>query len=237
MRYDTKMRRAKKLRKSFARPVTIRDGLAFLCGAAVIALGVFAMQTFSPSHTPLAPQSTAITIPWIPDTVKQWATPIQTMAQKYAIDPNLLAIIMTLESGGNPKAESNVGAQGLMQIMPLTAKDIAAKFLTEPVSSYDIFDPHTNIEFGAAYLAYLRDEFGAPSQAPSWNTTVELVAAGYNGGPGAANSLERGEGLASAETAAYSRDALAMWRERHVQTSPTYSRWLARGGDALVAHP
>lgn len=191
-------------------------------------------RTLSSAHHPLAPQTATITIPWIPQSVKHWAPQIEAMAKKYKIDPNLLAIIMTLESGGNPKAESGAGAQGLMQITPPTAKDIATKFLKKPVASYDIFDSKTNIEFGTAYLAYLRDEFGVADQAPSWNATVELVAAGYNGGPGAANNLEQGRGLKATETVIYSRDAFNMWRERHATSSPTYNRWLERGGSSLI---
>lgn len=175
-----------------------------------------------------------VTIPWIPETVKHWQTPINAMAKKYDIDPNLLAIIMTLESGGYSKAVSSADAQGLMQVTPPTAKDIAAKHLKEPRTSYDLFDPNTNIEFGAAYLAYLRDTFGEPVQGPSWNATVELVAAGYNGGPGNAGKLYRGEGLTSVETVVYSRDAFNMWRERNAKTSPTFDRWVERGGSALL---
>jgi soluble lytic murein transglycosylase-like protein len=203
-------------------------------GALIILLGAIMFDTVKNQPVALAPQSSVITSTWIPDSVKQWQPLIQEMSKKYAIDPNLIAIIITLESGGGSKAESGVGAQGLMQIMPLTAKDIAAKHLKKPAEAYDIFDPRTNIEFGTAYLAYLRDEFGEASQGPDWNETVELIAAGYNGGPGAAAHLLHGEGLESSETLSYSRDAYNMWRERNAPQSPTYNRWLERGGLSLV---
>ena len=192
-------------------------------------------NSFKTQPAPLAVQSPNIVITWLPQHVRQWQPIIQEMAVRYNIDPNLVAIIMTIESGGNPQARSGVGAQGLMQIMPATAKDIAAKHLKQPVDTYDIYNPHTNIEFGTAYLAYLRNEFGVPSQGPSWDQTAELVAAGYNGGPGAAHNLQQGNGLQSAETYAYSRDVYNMWRERNAATSPTYDRWLSRGGDRLVS--
>ena len=185
------------------------------------------------SHpTPLAAGS-GISISWIPATVKQWEQPITQMAQKYNIDANVLAIIMTMESGGYTKADSGQ-AQGLMQITPPTASDIASKYLKKPVASYDIWDPQTNIELGAANLAHLRDIFGSSNQAPSWDTTVELIAAGYNGGPGAAGSLEKGEGLHDMQTVSYSRDAYNMWRERHAPDSPTFDRWKERGGIDLI---
>ena len=175
-----------------------------------------------------------MSIPWLPDTVKRWEDIFNEMGRKYNIDPNLLAIITTLESGGYTKAVSPADAQGLMQVTPPTAKDIASKHLKEPRTSYDLTDPRTNIEFGAAYLAFLRDEFGESAQGPSWDYTVELIAAGYNGGPGAAGKLYRGEGLTSSETVVYSRDAFNMWRERHTETSPTFDRWLERGGQRLI---
>ena len=185
-------------------------------------------------HAPLAYQPSGITATWIPATVKKWEPQIKAAARQYNLDPNLLAIIMTMESGGNPKATSGAGAQGLMQITPPTAKDIAAKFLTQPRTSYDIFDPQTNITFGAAYLAHLRSVFGEQSQGPSWDYTVELIAAGYNGGPGAANNVYKGEGLTDTETVVYARDALNMWRERRAAKSPTFERWKERGGNSLI---
>ncbi|HEY5442532.1 MAG TPA: transglycosylase SLT domain-containing protein, partial [Candidatus Saccharimonadales bacterium] len=150
------------------------------------------------------------------------------------IDPDMIAIIMTLESGGYAHAKSGSDAYGLMQITPPTAKDIASKFLKTPRTSYNLYDPQTSIEFGAAYLAYLRDQFGTPSQGPDWNATVELVAAGYNGGPGAANLLDEGKGLQDAQTVVYSRNAFYMWRERHTGDSPAFDRWRDSGGSTLI---
>ena len=68
----------------------------------------------------------------------------------------------------------------------------------------------------------------------SENECVELVAAGYNGGPGAAGNLYRGRGLEAIETLSYSRDAMNLWRERVSGSSPTYTRWFERGGKKLV---
>lgn len=186
------------------------------------------------AKVPLKAEQTGITISWLPETVTRWEDLINEMAKKYDIDPNLAAIIMTLESGGYSKASSEADAKGLMQITPPTAKDIAAKFLREPTTSYDLLDPRTNIEFGTAYLAYLRKEFGDAKQGPSWNYTVELIAAGYNGGPGAASSVYRSEGLTDTQTVVYSRDVFNMWRERHAAKSPTFDRWQERGGSELI---
>jgi len=205
-----------------------------IVGAGIALACVEAAHLVNERRVPLAAGKAGVTIAWLPPTVKHWEAPITEMGQKYNIDPNLIAIIMTLESGGYPQANSEADAKGLMQVTPPTAKDIAAKFLSQPRTSYDLYDPHTSIEFGAAYLAYLRTEFGEHSQGPSWNATVELIAAGYNGGPGAANNLEQGKGLTDTQTVVYSRDAYNMWRERSAPHSPTYDRWLERGGSTLV---
>lgn len=211
-----------------------RDCVALLLGAGVVLAGIMVGNHVRNSRVPLKTQNHSITIPWLPSTVYHWHLLIEEMSNKYSIDPNLIAIIMTMESGGYSKAQSEAGAKGLMQVTDPTAKDIAAKFIKEPRKKYSIMDPRTNIEFGVAYLAYLRDEFGSPKQGPSWDSTVELIAAGYNGGPGAANNLEQGKGLTSAETLVYSRDAFNMWRERNTSKSPTYDRWKERGGSWLI---
>jgi soluble lytic murein transglycosylase-like protein len=156
------------------------------------------------------------------------------MSARYDIDPNLIAIIMTMESGGDPKASSYAGAKGLMQVTAPTARDIAAKFIKQPANTYNLEDPTTNIEFGTAYLAHLRDTFSDTTQSPSWNATVELIAAGYNGGPGAAASVAKGTGLRDMQTVSYARDAFNMWRERHADSSPTFLRWQDRGGSGLI---
>ncbi len=203
-------------------------------GTIVLAVvGIVNLSTSQPKPMQ-PPKPNGLTIRWLPKTVTRWEDEIVAAAQRYNLDPNLLAIIMTIESGGYSKARSGVGAEGLMQVTPPTGKDIAAKHLRMPTKNYDLKDPRTNLEFGAAYLAFLRDEFGDKGQGPSWNSTAELIAAGYNGGPGAAARLQRGEGLTSVETVSYSRDVYNMWRERNAPKSPTFDRWLERGGQRLI---
>jgi soluble lytic murein transglycosylase-like protein len=215
--------------------LSIRDCIMLGIGAAAVLCGMVTGNVISARKLPLKPEASTITAAWIPGTVKQYEPIIDEMAKKYKLDPNLIAIIITMESGGYAKAQSEAGAQGLMQITPPTAKDIAAKFLKQPRTQYDLFDSKTNIEFGTAYLSYLRNEFGSPKQGPDWTATVELVAAGYNGGPGAANNLEQGKGLVDTQPVIYSRDAFNMWRERHSSKSPTFDRWVERGGSDLLA--
>lgn len=177
--------------------------------------------------------SSGLDIPWLPETVLRFKKEIEHQARRYDINANLVAIIMTLESGGYTKADSGQ-AQGLMQITPYTGSDIATKFIHEPQKDYDVFKPKTSIEFGAAYMSYLRKEFCSHVAESDGSYCAELIAAGYNGGPGAANSLYKGEGLHDVQTATYARNVLNMWRERGARQSPTYLRWLSAGGQSLI---
>ncbi len=79
------------------------------------------------------------------------------------------------ESEFDPRARSGADARGLMQVLPGTAKLMAAK-LGKPFDAGKLFsDPAYNVAMGAAYLAEMAEEFG-----PS----IALIASGYNAGPG-----------------------------------------------------
>lgn len=89
------------------------------------------------------------------------------------IDRPLLLAITRQESLFHPRIGSRVGAQGLMQLMPATARFIVRK--TGRGSSSDLHNPANNMTLGHDYLAHLKGE-----------TEGDLIAmvAGYNGGPG-----------------------------------------------------
>lgn len=95
-------------------------------------------------------------------------------ADGLAVSRALALAIARRESEFNPEARSPVGARGLMQLMPATAKSMA-KELDLPYSAARLTsDPAYNAALGSAYLGKLVAEFG-----PS----VALVASGYNAGP------------------------------------------------------
>ncbi len=91
---------------------------------------------------------------------------IRDSAQRHGIDPALLKAMMHTESSFNPNARSPVGAQGLMQLMPATARRFKVS---------NAWNPSENIEGSAKYLAWLMRRF---------NNRVEYAVAGYNAGEG-----------------------------------------------------
>ena len=95
---------------------------------------------------------------------------VEQMAEKYRIDKNLIKAVIATESNWRPDAKSVVGAEGLMQLMPKTAK-----WLGVSKSS----DPKQNIEGGAKYLAWLQKYLNKKGLG-----NIENVIAAYNAGQG-----------------------------------------------------
>ena len=91
---------------------------------------------------------------------------ISRAAEKHEINPNLIHAVISAESGYNPRATSDKGAMGLMQLMPGTASLMGVK---KP------YDAAQNIEGGVKYLRQMLAEF----------QSVPLAIAAYNAGPGA----------------------------------------------------
>jgi soluble lytic murein transglycosylase len=87
----------------------------------------------------------------------------------------LALAIARRESEFDPAARSKADARGLMQVLPSTAKIVAAELGLEYEAGKLLTDPAFNVQMGAGYLAKMVDEFG-----PS----IALVASGYNAGPG-----------------------------------------------------
>jgi len=83
---------------------------------------------------------------------------VREMAAKYDVDAPLIAAVIYTESRYNPNAQSGIGAMGLMQIMPETGEWIAGK-LGRSFSPEDLYDPVTNVEFGAWYLQFLLNRY------------------------------------------------------------------------------
>ena len=82
-----------------------------------------------------------------------WRAEIASAAQRAAVDPLLVAAVVREESSFNPLARSRVGARGLMQLMPDTARPLARARGMDFRDGDMLDDPAANVELGAAYLA------------------------------------------------------------------------------------
>jgi soluble lytic murein transglycosylase-like protein len=94
---------------------------------------------------------------------------VQRAARANEVDPALVHAVIAAESNYNPRAVSEKGAIGLMQIMPDTGRRFGAK-------PKDLYSPAENIEIGVRYLAELLDMFKG---------NLELAIASYNAGENA----------------------------------------------------
>ncbi len=103
-----------------------------------------------------------------------YADTIEAYSIAYEVDPKLVKAIIAIESCFDRKAVSSVGARGLMQLMPATAKELGVK---------DSFNANQNIRGGIKYFSQMLTRF---------NDNTELALAAYNAGP---NAVEKYGGI------------------------------------------
>jgi soluble lytic murein transglycosylase-like protein len=117
---------------------------------------------------------------------------IQASSAREGVDPALVRAIIGHESGFNANATSSVGAQGLMQLMPGTARGLGVT---------DSYDPAQNIAGGTHLIRTLLDRYDG---------NLSLALAAYSAGPGA---VDRFGGIPPyGETQAYVRDVTASYQ-------------------------
>jgi soluble lytic murein transglycosylase-like protein len=129
----------------------------------------------------------------VADSIDKYA---RETAERYQVDPLLVRSVIQVESNYNLLAVSPKGAQGLMQLMPGTARRFAVK---------NSFNPWENIDGGVRYLKYLLTLFDG-REAPE-----TLALAAYNAGEGAV--LKHGGVPPYQETTQYVRRVAKKWND------------------------
>jgi hypothetical protein len=119
---------------------------------------------------------------------------IHAKAQKYDVDPVLVAAVVETESSFRSNARSQVGAKGLMQLMPRTGRWMGAR---------NLYNADQNVDAGAKYLKYLNARFDG-------NLTKTIAA--YNAGEG---NVRRYNGVPPfRETRSYVKRVMSRYEKR-----------------------
>jgi soluble lytic murein transglycosylase len=108
---------------------------------------------------------------------------VVTQASAIGLDPGLVFGLIRQESRFVTNARSHVGASGLMQVMPPTAKWTAKRIGLHDFQSHDINDHTTNVRIGTAYLKMVIDDFEG---------SLPLAVAAYNAGPSRSRQWRNG---------------------------------------------
>ena len=128
---------------------------------------------------------------------------IQAYSIAFEVDPNLVKAIIAIESCFDRKAVSSVGARGLMQLMPATAKVLGVK---------DSFNTNANIRGGIQYFSQMLERF---------NGNTKLALAAYNAGP---HAVEKYGGIPPyTETQGYVKKVLKRYEKYSAKTAASSS--------------
>jgi len=148
----------------------------------------------------IEPEEIFIPAPRMPLIQAPYGDMIQSAAEKYSVDADLIFSVIAAESNFNPRAISRRGARGLMQLLPATGTRFGVK---------DIFDPAQNIDAGTQYLRDLMARYQGD---------LVLTLAAYNAGPGA---VERyGRVPPYNETISYVRAIRKTYAQRKSKNNP-----------------
>lgn len=139
---------------------------------------------------------------------------ILSASQRYDVSPHLVAAVVFTESRFREEARSEVGAIGLMQLMPSTAAEMAERVGMQDYSPQSLSRPAVNIELGVAYLQYLQRRFADES----------MMLAAYNAGPTLVETWSSdGRAIPYPET----REFVASVRRHKTRLGELYPDWSA----------
>lgn len=180
----------------------------------VITCLITALSLSTPVAISASPQtnSTNNLSPIFTREIQHWAGDIMRWANASSLDPNLVAVVMQIESCGDPRAVSSAGAMGLFQVMPFHFR-----------SGENPYNPDTNALRGMDYLA---------RSLSTARGNVRLALAGYNGGIGV---ITRGEWTWASETIRYVYYGAPIYEDARagLASSPNLEAWYRKYGAGL----
>lgn len=197
------------------RPAVVIPLIVSAAFAASIAASLSAPQSVTSALPPLEgrnPEPLAQPPTIFTPSIQKWIPEIQRWSETYALPADYVAIVMTLESCGDPRARSSAGALGLFQVMPFHF-----------AQGEDPLDPEVNARRGLTYLRRALDlahgDFGR-------------ALAGYNGGHGV---IDRDPSTWAAETRRYQAWGAGILDDLAADRipSPALEAWLDAGGRSL----
>lgn len=163
-----KKRRRRKKKSSSGKKVLIITVTVILLFAVAVAIVLMNWRAIVRKAEDLLP--TAFTYP------TEYEEYVTKYGREYKVEPALIYAVIKTESSFNPKAESEVGARGLMQLMEEAFDWLKYRMGDERDINFDaMYDPETNIQYGTYYLSFLLEHY---------DNNIDLAAAAYHGGIG-----------------------------------------------------
>lgn len=135
----------------------------------------------------------------------KYSSEINKAASTYGVDPYLIAAMIQAESSFNPNARSSAGAQGLMQLMPATARSLGVT---------NAYDPAQNIMGGTKYIAQQIEKFGGDIEKALW---------AYNAGAGNVSKILNSGANSWTGVKAYADKIIAQFGKTNQAISSTAS--------------
>ena len=106
---------------------------------------------------------------------KKYKEYVDKYSALYSVDPDLVYSVIKQESNFNDESMSSKGAEGLMQLMPTTAREVSQDINSVNENEFDLKDKETNVNIGVKYLSYLIERY---------NGNMYIALAAYNAGLG-----------------------------------------------------